>query len=81
LLEPKLRPRLVEMMGSEFDCAPLAETDGKFRDEILAELQNETVAEGLRDPESGDAVSILEDLEPEDQAEILEAPPPADLVQ
>jgi magnesium transporter len=80
LLEPELRPRLVEKMGSEFDRAPLAETDGQFRDEILAELQNETV-EGLRDPESGDAASILDDLEPEDQAEILEALPPADLVQ
>ncbi len=28
-----------------------------------------------------EAVSILEDLEPEDQAEILEAPPPAARVQ
>ncbi|MCI0465453.1 MAG: magnesium transporter [Beijerinckiaceae bacterium] len=80
-LEPELRPKLVEMMGSEFDFAALTEMDGNIRDEILAELPNETVAEGVRELESDDAVSILEDLEPEDQAEILEALPPAERVQ
>jgi len=77
-LEPELRPRLVEMMGAEFDFAALTEIDDHIREEILAELPNETVAEGVRELESDDAVSILEDLEPEDQAEILEALPPAD---
>jgi magnesium transporter len=80
-LEPELRPKLVEMMGSEFDFAALTEMDDNIREEILAELPNETVAEGVRDLESDDAVSILEDLEPEDQAEILEALPPAERVQ
>jgi magnesium transporter len=80
-LEPELRPRLVEMMGAEFDFAALTEMDDHIREEILAELPNETVAEGVRELESDDAVSILEDLEPEDQAEILEALPPAERVQ
>ncbi len=80
-LEPELRPKLVEMMGEEFDFAALTEMDDNIREEILAELPNETVAEGVRELESDDAVSILEDLEPEDQAEILEALPPADRVQ
>jgi magnesium transporter len=80
-LEPELRPKLIEMMGSEFDFAALTEMDDHIRDEILAELPNLTVAEGVRDLESDDAVTILEDLEPEDQAEILGALPPADRVQ
>jgi magnesium transporter len=80
-LEPELRPKLVEMMGEEFDFAALMEMDDNIREDILAELPNETVAEGVRELESDDAVSILEDLEPEDQAEILEALPPADRVQ
>ena len=80
-LEPELRPKLVEMMGAAFDFAALTEMDDNIREEILAELPNETVAEGVRDLESDDAVSILADLEPEDQAEILEVLPPADRVQ
>jgi magnesium transporter len=80
-LEPELRPKLVEMMGEAFDFAALTEMDDNIREEILAELPNETVAEGVRELESDDAVSILEDLEPEDQAEILDALPPADRVQ
>jgi magnesium transporter len=80
-LEQELRPKLVEMMGDEFDFAALTEMDDRTRDEILAELPNATVAEGVRDLESDDAVTILEDLEPEDQAEILEALPAADRVQ
>ncbi|HUI20012.1 MAG TPA: magnesium transporter [Methylocella sp.] len=80
-LEPELRPKLIEMMGAQFDFAALTEIDDRTRDEILAELPNETVAEGVRELESDDAVSILEDLEPETQAEILEALPAADRVQ
>jgi magnesium transporter len=80
-LEPELRPKLVEMMGEEFDFAALMEMDDNIREEILAELPNETVAEGVRELESDDAVSILEDLEPETQAEILDALPAAERVQ
>src|ERR1700730_11781883 len=80
-LEPELRPKLVEMMGAAFDFAALTEMDDNIREEILAELPNETVAEGVRELESDDAVSILADLEPEDQAEILEALSPAERVQ
>ncbi|HUB63126.1 MAG TPA: magnesium transporter [Methylocella sp.] len=80
-LEPELRPKLVAMMGEAFDFVALTEMDDNIREEILAELPNETVAEGVRELESDDAVSILEDLEPEDQAEILDALPPADRIQ
>jgi magnesium transporter len=74
------RPRLIELMGREFDFAALTEVDDTVRDEILEELPAETVAEGVRDLESDDAVAILEDLDREDRAEILEALPAVDRV-
>ncbi|WOJ91579.1 magnesium transporter [Methylocapsa polymorpha] len=80
-LEPDLRAAFIKLMGSDFDFAALTEMDHHIRDEILAELPNETVAEGVRDLESDDAVTILEDLDAEDQAEILEALPPVDRAQ
>lgn len=80
-LEPDLRPELIRLMGRDFDFAALTEMDHHIRDEILAELSNEAVAEGVRDLESDDAVALLEDLDAEDQAEILEALPPIDRAQ
>ncbi len=72
------RPRLIELMGREFDFAALTEVDDKVREEILDELPTETVVEGMSELESDDAVAILEDLDKEDQAEILEAMSPMD---
>src|SRR5882757_103594 len=71
-LDPELRPRLVELMGADFDFAALTEVDDTVREEILEELPSETVAEGVRDLDSDDAVVILEDLPKAEQAEILE---------
>src|SRR3954464_9331508 len=70
-LDPDLRPRLVALMGHDFDFSALTEIDDTVREEILEELPAETVAEGVRELESDDAVTILEDLPKEDQAEIL----------
>jgi magnesium transporter len=76
-LEPELRPRLVELLGINFDFTALTEVDDSVREEILEELESRTVAEGVRELESDDAVTILEDLPKEDQAEILlQLPPP-----
>ncbi|WP_026606055.1 magnesium transporter [Methylocapsa acidiphila] len=80
-LEPDLRASLVQLMGRDFDFAALTEMDHHIREEILAELPTETVAEGVRELESDDAVIILEDLDKEDQAEILEALPALDRAQ
>ena len=77
-LDHEDRPRLIELMGREFDFAALIEVDDSVREEILEELPTETVAEGMRDLESDDAVAILEDLDREDQAEILDAMSPVD---
>ncbi len=74
-LDAALRPQLVELMGKDFDFAALTEVDDTVREEILEELPPETVAEGVRELESDDAVYILEDLPKEDQAEILEQLP------
>ncbi|WP_315833421.1 magnesium transporter [Bradyrhizobium prioriisuperbiae] len=74
-LEADLRPRLVELTGADFDFSALNEVDDTVREEILEELEPETVAEGVRELESDDAVELLQDLTEEDQAEILEKLP------
>jgi magnesium transporter len=76
-LEPELRPRLIELMGGAFDFTALTEVDDTVREEILEELPPETVAKGVQELDSDDAVYILEDLPKEEQADILrELPAP-----
>jgi magnesium transporter len=75
-LAPEHRPRLVELLGIAFDFTALTEVDDAVREEILDDLPPQTVAEGVRDLESDDAVAILEDLPKEEQAEILQQLPP-----
>jgi magnesium transporter len=79
-LDPQLRPRLIELLGADFDFSALTEVDDTVREEILGELPAETVAEGVRDLDSDDAVYILEDLPKQEQAEILEQLPASDRV-
>jgi magnesium transporter len=74
-LDPEDRPRLVELTGADFDFSALNEVDDTVREEILEELEPETVAEGVRELESDDAVELLEGLDEEDQDEILEKLP------
>jgi magnesium transporter len=75
-LDAEERPKLIELMGAEFDFTALTEVDVAVRDDILEELEPQTVAEGVRDLDSDDAVEILQDLTAEDQAEILDQLPP-----
>src|SRR6195952_2910751 len=77
-LEPDDRVSLVELMGADFDFSALNEVDDSVREEILEELEPETVAEGVRELESDDAVELLEGLEEADQEEILERLPPSE---
>jgi magnesium transporter len=74
-LEPGQRPRLVELLGIDFDFAALTEVDDAVREEILEELPPRTVAEGVRDLDSDDAVAILAHMPHEERAEILEQLP------
>ncbi len=77
-LAPEERPRLVELLGLHFDFTALTEVDDAVRDEILEELPPKTVADGVREIESDDAVAILEGLAQEDRAEILDQIPLAE---
>ena len=79
-LDAQFRPQLIELMGRDFDFSALTEVDDTVREEILEELPTETVAEGVRELESDDAVYILEDLPRAEQEEILEQLPPTERV-
>jgi magnesium transporter len=74
-LEPDERPRLIELLGRDFDFAALTEVEDSVREDILEELETATVVEGVRELDSDDAVTILESLPEEDQAEVLEQLP------
>ena len=74
-LAPDDRVRLVELTGTDFDFSALNEVDETVREEILEELEPETVAEGVRELESDDAVEILESLDEKEQEEILDKLP------
>ena len=69
------RVKLVELTGADFDFSALNEVDDAVREEILEELEPETVAEGVRELDSDDAVELLEALDEEDQEEILDKLP------
>ncbi|MBR0752766.1 magnesium transporter [Bradyrhizobium jicamae] len=77
-LAPDDRVTLVEITGTDFDFSALNEVDETVREEILEELEPETVAEGVRELESDDAVELLESLDEADQEEILEKLPAAE---
>jgi magnesium transporter len=79
-LDPELRPRLIKLMGHDFDFSALTEVDDTVREEILEELPAETVAEGVRELDSDDAVAILEDLPKDEQTEILDQLPASERV-
>ena len=79
-LDSELRPRLVELLGLHFDFTALTEVDDAVRGEILEELEPRTVAEGVRDLDSDDAVAILADLPRAERAEILDQLPPPERV-
>src|SRR5664280_3478922 len=74
-LEPDDRVSLVELTGTDFDFSALNEVDDSVREEILEELEPETVAEGVRELQSDDAVELLEGLDEQDKEEILEKLP------
>ncbi len=74
-LDPESRPRLITLMGADFDFSALTQVDDTVREEILDELPTQAVADGVRDLDSDDAVRILEDLPKDEQAEILDQLP------
>ena len=79
-LDAEDRARLIELLGADFDFNALTEVDDAIREEILDELEPETVAQGVRDMDSDDAVYILEDMDEEDKAEVLAILPASDRI-
>jgi magnesium transporter len=79
-LEPEQRPRLIELLGLDFDFTALTEVDDTVREEILDELPPRTVAEGVRELDSDDAVAILAGMPQEDRAEVLDQIPPPERI-
>jgi magnesium transporter len=76
---PLLRAVVAEL--HEADLGDLiGALEGDVREEILEELEPETVAEGVRELESDDAVELLEALGEQEQEEILEKLPPTERV-
>jgi magnesium transporter len=70
-LEPEIRPRLIELLGADFDFTALTEVDDGVREDIIDELKPETLAEGVRELDSDDAVYILEDMNEAGKAAVL----------
>lgn len=61
------RPRLIELLGRDFDFTALTELDETARVRILGALKPWVVADGIRDLDSDDAVYILEDLDEDEK--------------
>ncbi|WP_417682478.1 magnesium transporter [Roseibium sp.] len=80
-LNEEERTAYVRLLGDAFDYTALTETDEAIRRQLLEDLPNEDIAEGLGELDSDDAVYILEDLDEEDQAAILGELPYADRAQ
>jgi magnesium transporter len=80
-LSPDDRAAFIRLLGEDFDYTALTETDEAVRLQLLEDLPNDVIAEGLGDLDSDDAVYILEDLDEDDQAAILEELPYADRAQ
>jgi magnesium transporter len=74
-LPQDLRPRLVELMGRDFDFAALTEVDEAVREGILEELETKRIVEGVHDLENDDALTILNDLPAAERREVLDALP------
>ena len=74
------RRRLVQLYGQEFDGDILSELDEGLREEIIAVLQPDVLAEAVRDLETADVVDLVEDLDEPQQEAILEVLEDADRV-
>jgi magnesium transporter len=70
-LMPEQRRALVDLLGQDFDFSALTEVDEAIRRDIVENMPNRQIADGVKELDSDDAVYILEDLDQEDQDEIL----------
>ncbi|WP_412563903.1 magnesium transporter [Thalassobius sp. MITS945101] len=74
------RRRLVKLYDREFDGDILSELDEALREEIIAVLRPDVLAEAVRELETDDVVDLVEDLDEPQQEAILEVLEDADRV-
>ena len=65
------RARLIRLYDREIDGEILSELDESIRDEVLAILSPQALAEAVREMDSDDVVDLVEDLEAEQQDAVL----------
>lgn len=79
-LQPGPRRELLLLAGHLIDGETLSEIDEGIREEVIAFLPQEVLADAVRDLESDDVVDIVEDLDAPQQEAILDALEEADRV-
>ena len=72
-LRPAHRAALVEAFGPDLDPQALTELSEGARDEVLAALDPEVLAEACKTLDTDDVVYLVEDLPEEDRARVLSA--------
>jgi len=72
-VDDETRVDLVRLYGHEFDGEILTELDEGIREEVLAALAPDVLAEAVRELETDDVVDLIEDMEEAQQATILDA--------
>ena len=77
-IDSEHRRRFIDLVWAEIDHELLVEVEEGVRDEILAFLAPEKLAEAVKDLETDDVVYLLEDLEEDAQRRVLESLEPAD---
>lgn len=70
-INPYDRRRLILLFGEEFEGDILSELDEGLREEVMAVLHPEVLAEAVRELETDDVVDLVEDLDDRKQAAIL----------
>jgi magnesium transporter len=71
-INPYDRTRLVRLYGQEFDGEILSELDEALREDVIAALNPQVLAEAVRDLETDDVVDLIEDLDEPQQEAILD---------
>ena len=80
LIDPRQRRELLTLWRGGVDGAILSELDENLREEIIAALEPEELAEAVRDLDSDDVVDLVEYLDEEQQEAVLTALSPTDRV-
>jgi magnesium transporter len=75
LLTPRQRERFVEFLGDGLEPEVLVEVEESVRDELVGKMDEEQLADAVRELDSDDAVHLLEDLEEEEREKILRQVP------